>query len=408
MKSKKAFRFVAVAAAATIGVLSSSLPAISVDFDATEVDQGQFLSVAIPGGSLIPYQLWLIRENQPGADCFEVSGTNPGVVEPLWRGNSACGTSSDSNGYSIRVNDEDLGTGYSLSIKESNGELVLLGQPLRGSSFIIGRTGGISPTGYTEIKLEPGWRITQRSLDGRLAGHYYYTNDATLAELESGEGIATGPSPTPTPLPEVTYPFPDIASDIYAREIALAADLGIVAGGDDGRFGPERPVTREEAASIVVEALLTKGDIALPTVTRAPFPDVAPDRWSAPKIALLVQEGILTGYPDGTFRPTASITRAELMSVLRRAGEAVAAAGGAPERTIEPTGEVFQFSDIDGHWNEQTIETMSAYCGVATPYNERGSEFRPNANALRNYTTAAVVRLVDCGATPVDATVPAP
>lgn len=387
-------------AAATIGVLSSSIPANSATFDALELEQSRFLSVGIPGGSLVPYQLWLIRENQPGANCFEVTGTNPGVVEPLWRGNSNCGTSSDSNGFSIRVDGEDLGSSYSLTVRESNGELVLLGQPLRGQSFVIGRSGGISPNGYTEIKLNPGWRITQRSFEGQTTGHFYYTNDATLAELLDEEEVAVGPTPTPDPTPETQFPFPDISRDIYAQEIALAASKGIVSGMQDGTFGPTRPVTREEAVSIVVEALLTRGDFAIPPVNAAPFPDVAADRWSAPKIALLKREGIVTGDQSGNFRPTDTITRAELMSLLRRAGEAVAAAGGSPVAEITPTGDIFRFSDIAGHWNEETIGLMSAYCNVATPYNERGTEFRPNSNALRNYTAAAVVRLIDCGATP--------
>ncbi|HEY9888856.1 MAG TPA: DUF3747 domain-containing protein, partial [Candidatus Obscuribacterales bacterium] len=399
---RKAFKLVAVAAAATIGVLGSAIAAITAEFNNLELEQSSYLSVAIPGGRFVPYQLWLIRPRQAGATCFAVTGTNPGVVEPLWRQNtSGCATASDSNGFSIRVGGEDLGSAYSLVVKESEGELVLLGQPLRGRSFVIGRTGGISPNGYTEIKLAPGWRLTQRSFEGSALGHYYYTNDATLAELEAGEEVAITPTPTPDPLPEIEYAFPDIRRDTYAQEITLAASLGIVSGMQNGTYGPERPVTREEATSIVVEALLTKGDLALPTVRTAPFPDVAADRWSAPKIALLKQNGILRGDPEGNFRPSAPITRAELMSMLRRTAEVIAASGGTRPEEIQPTGEMFRFSDTANHWNRETIGVMSAYCGVATPYNERGTEFRPNANALRNYTAAAVFRLIDCGATPL-------
>ena len=401
MKTIKAFKFVAVAAAATIGVLGSTISTIAADFGFLEVDQSQYLSVAIPGGSFIPYQLWLIRERTPGAACFEVSGTNPGVVDPLWRENtSQCAPTSDSNGYSIRVGGEELGSAYSLVVKESGDELLLMGQPIRGSSIIIGRTGGISANGYTEIKLQPGWRITQRTYEGEPLGHFYYTNDLTLAELETDDGVAIAPTPTPDPLPEVEYPFPDISRDTYAEEIALAVDLGLVAGQQDGTFSPERPVTREEAASIVVEALGTKGLAADVTVTSRPFPDVAVDRWSAEKITILKNAGIVTGDPAGNYRPTDTVTRAELMSMLRRTAEVVASAEGIRPEEIKPTGEVFSFSDTSGHWNEETIGIMSAYCGVATPYNERGSEFRPNAQSLRNYTTAAVYRLFDCGATP--------
>ncbi|MGF1459316.1 MAG: DUF3747 domain-containing protein [Leptolyngbyaceae cyanobacterium] len=405
MKSRQAFRLVAAAAAATIGVLGSVLTANSADFEAVEVDQDAFLSVAIPAGSLVPYKLWLIRETQPGANCWAVNGDNPGVVDPIWTANSTtCGTTSATNGYSIRVGGEELRSEYALTVEESNGELVLIGKPLRGKSFLIGRTGGITADGYLEIDLEPGWRITQRTFEGDRLSHFYYTNDATLASLLEGEDIATGPSPTPTPTPEVDYPFPDISRDPYAQEIAAAFSLGIVSGQQNGTFAPTRPVTREEAVSIVVEALENKGFVVKPEVLVAPFPDVSVDRWSAPKIQALKEAGIVTGDQNGLFRPASTITRAELMSLVRRAAEvkvSVGADGVRPEQ-LTPTGEVFNFSDTDGHWNESTIDTMSAYCGVATPYNERGTEFRPNADSLRNYTTAAVFRAIDCGATPLN------
>ena len=401
MKPQKAFKFVAVAAAATIGVLGSAISALA-QFQALEIDQSDYLSVAIPGGTYVPYQLWLIRARQPGASCFSVQGDDPGVVQPLWRENTnQCAPTSDSNGYSIRVGGVDLGTKYALVVQESDGELVLMGKPFSGKSFLIGRTGGISDNGYTEIDLEPGWRITQRTYEGQPLGHFYYTNDATLAELTSGDPIVVNPTPDPDPLPQTNYPFPDIANDVYADEIARAVEIGFVAGRQDGTFGPTRPVTREEATSMVVEALIAKGgEFAIPAVNQRPFPDVPVDRWSAPKIALLKRTGIVTGDPAGNYRPTATITRAELMSILRKTAEVIASSGGTRPAEIDPTGDIFRFSDTSNHWNEETIAVMSAYCNVATPYNERGTEFRPNTDSLRNYTAAAIERLFDCGATP--------
>lgn len=403
MKSVKAWKFVAVAAATTIGIFSSFSPSQANTFDAVEVDETSMISVAIPGGSLVPYKLWLIRETQPGANCFSVSGDNPGIVEPLWQTTSGCGAGFDSNAYSIRAGGEELRGQYSLIVQESNGELLLLGKPLRGRSFVIGRTGGIVPGGFMEIELEPGWRITQRSFEGSRLSHFYYTNEASLASLLDGEPVVTNPTPTPTPPIQPEYPFPDISRDIYADEITAAFNLGIVAGGTDGNFDPLRPVTREEAASIVAEAIETKGFTFPQTVTTAPFPDVAANRWSAAKIDTLKRRGVLAGDPSGLFRPTDTVTRAELMSMLRRASEQIVAAGSEDVRaaTLTPTGDIFNFSDTAGHWNAETIAMMSAYCGVATPYNERGTAFQPNAASLRNYTTAATFRMVDCGATPL-------
>ncbi|MEM6520071.1 MAG: DUF3747 domain-containing protein [Cyanobacteria bacterium P01_D01_bin.71] len=404
MKVRKALTSLAVAAAATIGVLGSTITPSNANFGAAELDQDMFLSVAIPAGSLIPYKLWLIRENQPGANCWGLDGNSPTIVDPVWTTNvGPCGTTSDTNGYSIRVGGEELRTRYALTVQESDGELLLLGKPLTGKPFVIGRTGGISPQGYMQIELEPGWRITQRTFEGQRLSHFYYTNDLTLAQLLDGEEIVTGPTPTPDPRPDTDYPFPDIARVPYAEEIAAAFSLGLVAGGTDGRYDPLRPVTREEAASIVAEAILTKGFTFSETVTAAPFPDVAANRWSAAKITALKDKGVLAGDPSGFFRPTDTVTRAELMSMLRRASEQIVAVGSGDARPPEltPTGEVFNFTDTAGHWNQQTIAMMSAYCGVATPYNERGTAFRPDAQSLRDYTAAATFRMIDCGATPL-------
>lgn len=408
MKSKTALKFVALAAA-TIGVLGNAVSTwAQSQFDAQEVDQARFVSVAAPGSALIPYSLYLIEQKSGARSCFEISGSDPGEVNPLWTTfdfSGICGRSSDSNGYSIRVDGDDLGTSYRLQVRKSGEELVLLGRPRSGPPLVIGRTGGISSNGFTEIELEPGWRVTQRVFEGRPLGHYYYTNDATIAELTSDEEVAVSPPVITPPVttPEEAFAFADIRNDIYASEITRAVEIGFVAGFQDGTFKPTRPVTREEAASMVVEALdayLPEGQqLEEAPVTAAPFPDVPAERWSAQKISLLREKGIVSGDPNGDYRPTSTITRAELMAMLRKAAIAFRTETGLSDE-LEPTEETFAFSDTSGHWAQEVINTMSGYCGVATPLNEQGQAFVPNSDALRNYTAAAIERLFDCGSTP--------
>jgi hypothetical protein len=149
---------------------------------------------------------------------------------------------------------------------------------------------------------------------------------------------------------------------------------------------------------MVIEALDAQDNIsiALPSqVTSAPFTDVARDRWSAAKIQFASQSGIVSGYPEGDFRPAQEVTRAEMMAVIRRAAEyrkRVLGQGTA----LTPTQQAFAFSDTDGHWAATVISSLSAYCGIATPVNEAGTAFAPNSDSLRNYAATAVVRLVDC------------
>jgi hypothetical protein len=91
------------------------------------------------------------------------------------------------------------------------------------------------------------------------------------------------------------------------------------------RFCPYRPVRRGEAATFLVRALGAE-------LTAAPasgrFPDVSASAYYAAPIEHLAAAGVLTGYLDGTFRPEATLTRAEMGAVLVRALQA-----GPPQST---------------------------------------------------------------------------
>ncbi|MGL6339710.1 MAG: DUF3747 domain-containing protein, partial [Waterburya sp.] len=52
--------------------------------------------------------------------------------------------------------------------------------------------------------------------------------------------------------------------------------------------------------------------------------------------------------------------------------------------------------DTAKHWGSETIKTMSAYCGVASPYQETGNAFNPDKPAERDYAAAATIRTHHC------------
>lgn len=392
-------------AAIGLGVFGNLGSALAQTYGAQELDQSRVLLVSAPGSRLRPHQLYIIEQIRDDRPCYTITGSSPGEVNPLWTTfdfSGICGRASDTNGYSIRTANEDLGIRYRLQIRESGGELLLLGVPSDGTSPLqIGRTGGVSSTGFTQIILNPGWRVTKRTFEGQTLGHNYLTNEATLAQLlEQGGDVVITPPTTPTPPPTepvVDLPFPDIRGDVYATQIARAVEIGVVSGFQDGTFKPRDQVTREQAVSMVVESLLRKQpSLSVPTQTsQSPFPDVPASRWSAAKIAFARSTGIVSGDQVGTFRPAASVTRVELMAMLRRTAEYERRLAGLPT-TLEPTHAVRSFSDTSGHWGEELITLMSAYCQVATPLNEAGNAFHPNTPALRNYASAALVRLYDC------------
>ncbi|HEY9620504.1 MAG TPA: S-layer homology domain-containing protein [Crinalium sp.] len=209
-----------------------------------------------------------------------------------------------------------------------------------------------------------------------------------------------------------TSQFQDITNDIYANEIEQAITLGIVAGFEDQTFRPQAPVTREQMVSMVVRAmeqvpLANRSQTINPTlptvptqITTNPFSDVDKTRWSAPQIQYLKDLGIVRGYPDGTFHPTKTATRAELIVVLQAVDRYLVEFRGNWDGRRPYTQPVpLNFSDIQNHWAQDIITEMSGNCHtgqVATPLNETGTQFAPDTADQRNYAAAAIVREVRC------------
>ncbi len=201
-------------------------------------------------------------------------------------------------------------------------------------------------------------------------------------------------------LPTLAQSFPDISDNVYMTEIEDAVAKGIVEGFPDGTFQPDNQVTREQAAVMIVKAIGNVTTIDLdarpPNRTVRPFQDIAEDRWSAKEINW-IQWNL---YPanvsqlTGNFRPEDPITRVELADFLRRTAELVGSRlRGNPELT--ETEEPIVFSDVSGYDKVLTMQ-MSAYCRAASPLNEESDAFAPTEPAHRDYTAAAIVRMLNC------------
>lgn len=358
-------------------------------FDETKLEQINVIAVARPFGD-DNYDLLVIEQIPDKQDCWRERGSNPVIVEPLLLNfdfTGICNRATDSNGYSIRLDGQDLGLDYMLRLARRDGELVLIGtnRVNPNQEIVVGRTRGISRD-FMKIQLEPGWEFSKRTYDGRVLGHFYFSGQSAV--------IAN-----PDLIPPQTVSFRDVRNDIYQAEIAKAVSLGFIAGfKEDNTFRPNASLTREQLVSMAVDAMATVKEINLDQVSPTsvqPFRDVESSRWSAKKITWAQANNLIAGQPDGMFKPTDPITRAELMAVIRRVAEYLQnQQGKSPELTMTQT--KFQFSDIQGHWANDLIAQMSGFCQVASPLNEQGDRFAPNQPAQRNYAAAAIVRMLDC------------
>lgn len=95
--------------------------------------------------------------------------------------------------------------------------------------------------------------------------------------------------------------FQDVpASSPYAEAVHWARVHGVLTGYPDGTFQPDEIINRAEFLKIV---LLAKGIDLADATEPAGFSDVNEEEWYAPYIRFAKQQGIIQGYPDGTFQP---------------------------------------------------------------------------------------------------------
>ncbi|PWW01251.1 putative repeat protein (TIGR02543 family) [Paenibacillus cellulosilyticus] len=134
----------------------------------------------------------------------------------------------------------------------------------------------------------------------------------TVPSEEQAPGTSTEEPPTDT---SPTFAFSDIVGHWAETYIKQAAGIGIVTGYPDGTFKPNHTVTRAEFTVMLMNAL------KLPVEAAAlSFTDTAKiGSWAQKAVAQAVQAGIINGYADGSFRPDAEITRAEMAMMLANA-----------------------------------------------------------------------------------------
>ncbi|BBI34914.1 S-layer homology domain-containing protein [Cohnella abietis] len=125
----------------------------------------------------------------------------------------------------------------------------------------------------------------------------------------------TEPTTAPTIEPTIEVKLSDISGHWAEAAIKQAVISGFVKGYPDGTFKPSKTVTRAEFTVMLMNALKLQG--AGPELI---FTDTAKiGAWAQKAVAQAVQAGIIKGYNDGSFRPDAQITRAEMALIVAKA-----------------------------------------------------------------------------------------
>lgn len=183
---------------------------------------------------------------------------------------------------------------------------------------------------------------------------------------------------TPEPSEPVTY-FTDIAGHWAESYISRATAKGMVSGYPDGTFKPNLSVTRAEFAVMLAGALQLEG-----TEATLSFTDIEQfGTWAEQAVARAVHAGIVEGYEDGSFRPNAQITRAEMAVMIVRGLN-------LPIKSNTFTG--FADDEVIPQWAKDYVEALR---GLDIARGREGNQFVPNDSTTRAEAVTIMLRMLD-------------
>ena len=186
-------------------------------------------------------------------------------------------------------------------------------------SASAGEGGSISPSGNISVRegrdktftITPdgGYRISDVRVDGVSVGavsSYTFDNVQKRHTIEAFFAKEN---------PDAGNPFTDVhPDDWFYDDVMLAYQNGLMNGTSAATFSPDDPITRAQAAAIfyrMAGSPEVAGDSAFTDVTRGPG-----TAWYYNAVLWAQQNGIVSGYGDGTFRPEAHITREQLAVIF--------------------------------------------------------------------------------------------
>ena len=145
---------------------------------------------------------------------------------------------------------------------------------------------------------------------------------------------------------------------------------GYISGYPNGTFRPASSVSRAEAAAMLAKFVVVNKPV------KASVKDLPADRWYSESMKTLISAGLLSGYEDGTVRPDRTMTRAEMIALIVR----------MKSLASQPA----TYTDLSvGHWAYQMIGSAQA-AGIVSGYPD--GSFKPDQEVSRAEMVAMINR----------------
>jgi len=327
--------------------------------DGTKVvfSSGHHLAPNQGWGSSIRYEpgveLWMANADGSGGllrltynDVFDNCATWA-IVPVTW---SAEPTEPEVPGGSVTVTTDDAATTITFASVEQGGATMVTvyavppeaapappqGFAFAGNYYDVRTTAQVAGTitatfTYQDSDIPPGEENNLRLL------HYDKTLDEWVditTSLDTVNNIITGECTSLSPFALIVprarvQRFPDVPTTGYGTsgtdgfwafwEIEACVGAGIVGGYPDGWYHPEIVVTRDQMAAFISRAL-AGGDSHVPTGPATPhFPDVEAGHWAYSYVEYAYANNIVSGYPEGDYRPDAEVDRGQMAAFVARA-----------------------------------------------------------------------------------------
>ena len=233
-----------------------------------------------------------------------------------------------------------------------------------------------------------GSKAAESHIETILYGKDYSVTSPKISGYTADKLVVSGTMPADNRTVTVTYtkngghhprPKPTVEiEDDDALGLNTTDHFAYIVGYGNGEVRPQNNITRAEVATIFFR-LLTD-DVRDENLTKTNrYSDVTRADWYNTAVSTLSSMGIITGYPDGTFRPNAAITRAEFAAITARFdndGDKTAA----------------KFSDIATHWAKDEI-SIAYNNGWITGYPD--GTFGPQRDITRAETMTLVNRVLN-------------
>ncbi|MEK9159629.1 MAG: S-layer homology domain-containing protein [Patescibacteria group bacterium] len=332
---------------------------------------------------------------------FDVSGGTSNAIHAFTNsgsGNYVLSLSIDNsdNSYEIEVSEdgyvaEDVTTGemtgdgsksvsldfgYKLTVLDEDGDTVSGASVKAGDDYGTscsylgaGVYGCAVPVGDTDLD----YKVTLSDYETEYGEFNSARTDHTDAQVSESVSLTVGESDCDTDFDDIYGHWAeDYITELYCR--------GVVNGLDDDTFGPSNYASRAEFLKM---ALLNAG-YDVDGASGESFSDVSSGDWFYEYVSFGVEEDIIEGYSDDTFRPNNQINRAEALVITMRIA-------GIDEYDVDSDWD--EFDDVDDDdWYAYAVET-AADEGIVEGYSD--GDFKPGNPITRAEVAAISVRTYD-------------